>query len=74
MSLYDCDINHKCKILKITADNELKKRLYSFGIIAGSEVEIEKIAPKKSVFEININGTLVAIRDSEAKTIKVVSE
>ena len=71
MTLDQVKIGQKFLIKDITANEELKKRFYSFGIIKGANVKLEAMSLKKNILEINVEDTLIALRIDEAKTIKI---
>ena len=71
MTLDQVKIGQKFLIKDITANDELKKRFYSFGIIKGANVKLEAMSLKKNTLEINVEDTLIALRIDEAKTIKI---
>jgi len=62
----DCAI-----IVKIEGDKELKKRLFSFGVVPKTNIKVESTSIAKSTIEINVDCTLIAIRKDEAKKIIV---
>lgn len=74
MNLSEANIHQKVTIKTINCDEELKKRFYSFGIMKNSIVTIEDISFAKNTIGLNIDGTLVALRMEEAKTIEVILE
>jgi len=74
MKLSDVSVHQKVTIKTINCDEELKKRFYSFGIRRNSTVIIENISFAKNTIGLNIDGTLVALRMEEAKTIEVALE
>ena len=71
MNLLDMSIGESATIKKIHATPELKRRLISFGIIKGAEVELLATAPAKSTVEIRVGKMKIALRKEEAKTIEV---
>jgi len=71
MRLDKVKIGQKFLIKDIIANEELKKRFYSFGIIKGANVKLEAMSLKKNTLEINVEDTLIALRIDEAKTIKI---
>lgn len=71
-TLYDLKQGDVGVIKKIHSSNrELKARFISFGFTKGSEVEIKNCNINRKNLEIQINDTLVALREEEAKTIEV---
>jgi ferrous iron transport protein A len=71
MNLSEIDKNQKVKVIKITSNDELKQRFYSFGIFKGIEIEVENISLAGNTIEIVVDDTAIALRVEEAKTIEV---
>lgn len=58
-------------IEKINLNNKDLQRLYDIGLIEGSKINLELVSPSKTIKAYNIKGTIIAIRDSNAKNIIV---
>jgi len=58
-------------IMKIETDEELKGRLFSFGMARGSEFSIEACSLGKQTMEIMVDDTLIGLRAEEASKIEV---
>lgn len=71
MKLSNLNKGQKAIIKKIDCNFELKQRFYSFGMIKGSELEVENISLAKNTIEINIEDTSIALRMEEAQSIEV---
>ena len=71
MRLSELKRGQKGVIKNILADPELKQRLYSFGVIRGEELEVKGYSLAKQTIEIDIDGTLIALRKEEADKIEV---
>jgi ferrous iron transport protein A len=71
MRLSELKKGQKGVIKSILADPELKQRLYSFGIIRGEEIEVKGYSLAKQTIEIDVDGTLIALRREEAEKIEV---
>ena len=71
MTLDKINEDEECKILNITCSNELKQRFYSFGIIKGASLTIEKISLAKNTIEVLVEDTSIGMRIEEAKQIFV---
>lgn len=71
MTLDKLNIGDRAIVKSINCENALKNRFYSFGIVRGSTISIEKITLTKSTIEIKINTTKVALRVKEASSIEV---
>ena len=71
MLLSDLSKDDSAIITKLNCNDELKRRLYSFGIIEGTDIKIGEISIAKKTMEIISENTLIAIRIEEAKQIEV---
>ena len=71
MKLIDLKKGEKGIIKYIDANDALKQRLFSLGVINGAIVEMVFCSIGKSTIKIKVGNTLVALRDSEAKLIEV---
>jgi len=71
MRLSQLQKGERAIIKAILASPELKQRLYSFGVIRGEELEVRGHSLAKQTIEIDIDGTLIALRRDEADKIDV---
>jgi len=71
MKLSQLNINQRAIVVKISCEEDLKRRFYSFGIIKGSTILVEEISLAKNTMEINVEDTSIGIRIKEATTIEV---
>lgn len=71
MKLSELERNQKAVIKKISCNDELKQRFFSFGIIQGAKVSISEISLTKSTMAFEINNTEIAVRVEEAHKIEV---
>lgn len=70
MTLYECTLGSKCKIISFdTQDEALRDRLMSFGIVKDKVCQVMNHSFGRSAVAVMIEGTQVALRDSEAKMI-----
>jgi len=58
-------------IEKIEATQELKYRFMSLGITKNSEIKVIEITGAKQTIQVEVNGTSIALRLSEAKMIRI---
>jgi ferrous iron transport protein A len=58
-------------IKDINCDEELKHRLYSFGVIRGVSIKVKEFSIKKKTIEIEVGRSHIALRLDEAKKIEV---
>ena len=71
MKLSELQKGDRAIIKKIETNEELKSRLFSFGVGRGSELSIEACSIKKKTMEIEVDGTLIGLRSKEASEITV---
>ncbi|SFV71590.1 Ferrous iron transport protein A, putative [hydrothermal vent metagenome] len=73
MRLSDLKKGNSAEIVKIHADKVLRDRLTSFGVMRGESLSVKGCSLAKQTMEIEIGGTLLALRADEAKKIEVIS-
>ena len=71
MSLADVKVGEKAIIKKIKTKSGLKRKFLDMGVVAGSVLEIVKVAPLGDPIDIKIKGYHLSIRKEEAKEILV---
>lgn len=71
MRLSECNRGEKLEVLKLYADEDLKHRLISFGIMKHTIIEFIGEAPRKQTIEIKVGNMKVALRAQEAQMIEV---
>jgi len=71
INLSDLQLNQKAIVLKVNCKDELKQRFYSFGLIKGASVLVEKISLAKNTIALLVDDTSIALRLEEAKQIEV---
>lgn len=71
MKLTELTKGDRAEIVKIHADKALRDRFNSFGIIRGEELLVKGCSIAKQTMEIEVGGTLIALRKEEAEKIEV---
>ena len=61
----------KGKIVKIIGTGNVYRRLVDMGLVTGSEVELQRIAPLGDPIEIKVKGYNLSLRKEEAASIKI---
>ena len=61
----------KGKIVKVSGEGRVHRRLLDMGLVSGSEVEMERVAPLGDPVEIKIKGYHLSLRKEEAINIQV---
>lgn len=71
MLLVELKKGEQAEIIKINAETALKDRLNSMGVMRGEELIVRGCSLAKQTMEIEVNGTLVALRAEEARKIEI---
>lgn len=62
------------KVIIISAESKLKRRLYDMGITPGTNITIHKFAPLGDPIEINLRGYSLSLRKEEARCVNLEVE
>lgn len=71
INLRQLGLGQKASIARINAEGELGRRIRDMGLIPGASVEIVGKAPLRDPVALRIEGTTIALRNSEADYITV---
>jgi Fe2+ transport system protein FeoA len=71
MKVSDLKVKDEAVIVKVKAPEPVKSRLFSMGIAKGNKIKLLDHTLKKQTFEVDVEGTRVAIRKEEADFIEV---
>jgi len=71
MVLSELQKGDRATIIRINAEPTLKNRLNSFGVVRGESLRVKGCSLAKQTMEIEVEGTLLALREEEAKKIEV---
>ncbi|MBP7766646.1 MAG: ferrous iron transport protein A [Syntrophaceae bacterium] len=71
MTLADLKTGQSGKILKISVSGALKRRLMDMGVVPGTDVRVEKVAPLGDPIEVRIKSYALSLRRGEARHIEV---
>ena len=61
----------KGRIVKIGGTGSIRRRLLDMGLVSGSDIEMERVAPLGDPIEIKVKGYNLSLRKEEAATIQV---
>jgi len=70
-NLLNCQKGCRAKVTKIHANQTLKQRLISFGVMKGAELLVLEHAPRKKTIEVKVGKMRIALRAEEAESIEV---
>ena len=71
ISLSQLEPQEKGRIVKVGGGSSIRRRLLDMGVVAGAEVEVQRIAPLGDPVEIRVKGYDLALRKEEAADIQV---
>lgn len=69
--LNELNPKEKGKIIKVGGRGSIRQRFIDMGLVSGSEVEVERVAPLGDPIEVRIKGYHLTLRKEEAANIKV---
>ncbi len=73
MLLSELEIGSQAKVVRVSGDDAVSKRLMEMGVVPGVLVRIVKTAPFGDPIQIRLRGYSLAIRRNEADTIEVIA-
>lgn len=69
--LHELKPGEKGRIVRVGGEGGIHRRLLDMGLVSGSEVEVERVAPLGDPVEIRIKGYHLSLRKEEAINIQV---
>lgn len=73
-SLSELRPKERGRVVKVGGKGGVHRRLLDMGLVSGSEVEVERVAPLGDPIEIKIRGYHLSLRKEEAINIQVEVE
>jgi ferrous iron transport protein A len=73
-TLKDLPMGARAKVVAVHGNGAISKRLMEMGVVPGVSFRVIKSAPFGDPLEIRIRGYNLAMRQSEAQVIEVLSE
>lgn len=70
-TVFDLKVGESGIIKLIKASRPIKKRLMDMGVVRGTSISIEKIAPMGDPIEVKVKGYNLSFRKDDAKNIEV---
>ncbi|MEE1342375.1 MAG: ferrous iron transport protein A [Lachnospiraceae bacterium] len=70
-TLREASCGQKVKVMKITAEGPVKRRIMDMGITKGVEIFVRKVAPLGDPMEVMVRGYELSLRKADAKMIEV---
>lgn len=70
-SLRDVKIGETAKVVKLSGEGAVRRRIMDMGITKGVEVYVRKVAPLGDPIEIRVRGYELSLRKADAENIEV---
>ncbi|SFG37714.1 ferrous iron transport protein A [Lachnospiraceae bacterium C7] len=70
-TLKDVRIGETVKVIKLTGEGPIKRRIMDMGITKGTEVYVRKVAPLGDPIEVTIRGYELSVRKADAEMVQV---
>ena len=70
-TLRDAKIGETVKVMKLTGEGAVKRRIMDMGITKGIEVYVRKVAPLGDPVEVTVRGYELSLRKADAEMIEV---
>lgn len=70
-TLREVKVGETTKVVKLTGEGAVKRRIMDMGITKGVEVYVRKVAPLGDPIEITVRGYELSIRKADAQMIEV---
>ena len=70
-TLRDVKVGDTVKVVKLSGEGAVKRRIMDMGITKGVEVYVRKLAPLGDPVEVNVRGYELSIRKADAEMIEV---
>ncbi len=70
-TLRDVPIGETVKVVKLTGEGALKRRIMDMGLTKGTDVTVRKVAPLGDPIEVTVRGFELSLRKDEAQSVLV---
>ena len=70
-TLRDLKVGESAKVVKLTGEGALKRRIMDMGITKGVDVYVRKVAPLGDPVEVTVRGYELSLRKADAEMIEV---
>ena len=70
-TLKDIKCGESARVVKLTGEGPVKRRIMDMGITKGVEVYVRKVAPLGDPIEVNVRGYELTLRKEDARMIEM---
>ena len=71
MTLRELPLGKSAKVVKLTGEGAIKRRIMDMGITKGTELIVRKVAPLGDPIDITVRGYELSLRKADAERIEV---
>lgn len=68
-SLKDFELGQTGKVMRVSAEGKIRRRLFDMGVTPGAQITLKKAAPMGDPIEVTVRGYELTLRKSEAETV-----
>lgn len=70
-TMRDVEIGETVKVVKLTGEGAVKRRIMDMGITKGTQVYVRKVAPLGDPIEVTVRGYELSLRKADAEMVLV---
>lgn len=71
MTLKDVKVGHKARVLRVSGEGAIRRRIMDMGITKGVEIYVRKVAPLGDPMELFVRGYELSLRKADAQMVEV---
>ena len=71
MTIRDVSVGQTVKVVKLSGEGPVRRRIMDMGITKGVEIYVRKVAPLGDPVEVTVRGYELSIRKADAEIIEV---
>ena len=71
MTLRDVKVGETVKVIRLTGEGAVKRRIMDMGITKGVEIYVRKVAPLGDPVEVTVRGYELSVRKQDAEMVQV---
>lgn len=71
MTLKDVKVGRRAKVIKVSGEGAIRRRIMDMGITKGVEIYVRKVAPLGDPMEIFVRGYELSLRKADADMIEI---
>ena len=72
-SLADVPVGATARLVRLRGDRAFRRRLMELGLLPGTQLQVLRHAPLGAVIELDVRGSCLGLRTSQAREIEVAN-